>query len=179
MHINTKQTIYTLLVCFLLIGCGGRGPQRPSQRSGSVKTEDSTVIAMVELNQRLAMAADDAVLRYVSEKEDITHFAQMPFSNAWVRIIDKGDETRETPKKDEVWTIHIKTYSLEGKMLIDSEQAYRIGRNELPMCVELIITEWHHGTKAIMVAPWYAAYGMLGTAEIGAYENVLLEITVR
>lgn len=167
------------LVCFLLASCGGRGPQRPSHRSGQHGAEDSTAIAVMVMNQRLAIAADDAVLRYVSGREDVTHFAQLPFSNAWQKIVEIGEEDGETPKQDEVWTLHIKTYSMDRKLLIDSEQEYRIGRGELPMCIELIINEWHHGTKVEMAVPWYSAYGMTGTAEVGAYENVVMEIEVR
>lgn len=180
MHfVYTKRVVSMLLVCFLLISCGGEGPQRPSQRSGQVKAEDSAAIALMEFNQRLAAAADDAVLRYVSERDDGKRFAQLPFSNAWERILCRGDEANGSPQKEELWTLHIQTYSLEGTLLLDSEQEYRIGRNELPMCVEFVINEWYHGTKVLMVSPWYAAYGMTGTSDIGAYENVLFEITVR
>ena len=77
------------LVCFLwmclllsLSGCGGRGPQRPSQRSGMKPEIDSTALARMEMNQRLAIAADEEVLRYVQGVEGAERFAQMPFSNA-------------------------------------------------------------------------------------------------
>ena len=173
------------LVCFLwmclllsLSGCGGRGPQRPSQRSGTKPETDSTTLARMEMNQRLAIAADEEVLRYVQGVEDAERFAQMPFSNAWVCIVEKGDEQSNSPQKDEVWQLHIKTDALNGRLLLDTEQEYRIGRNELPMCIEMNISEWHRGTKVKIVAPWYAAYGMMGTEDVPAYENVLLEISI-
>ena len=83
-----------------------------------------------------------------------------------------------SPQKDETWRLHIKTYSLHGQLLLDTEQEYVIGRNELPMCIEMNISEWHRGTKVKIVAPWYAAYGMMGTEDVPAYENVLLEISI-
>lgn len=173
------------LVCFLWVcmllsagGCGGRGPQRPSQRSGTKPEADSAALALMEMNQRMAIAADEEVLRYVQGREDGERFAQMPFSNAWVRVQEKGDEQSAGPKKDETWRLHIKTYSLKGQLLLDTEQEYRIGRNELPMCIEMNISEWHRGARLVIVAPWYAAYGMMGTEDVPAYENVLLEISI-
>ena len=169
-----------LWVCMLLLfgGCVGKGPQRPSHRSGTKPKTDSTALALMEMNQRLAIAADEEVLQYVQGLEDGARFAQMPFSNAWVRVREKGDEQSAGPKKDETWRLHIKTYSLKGQLLLDTEQEYRIGRSELPMCIEMNISEWHRGARLVIVAPWYAAYGMLGTEEVAAYENVLLEINI-
>ena len=159
-------------------GCGGRGPQRPSQRSGTKPEADSAALALMEMNQRMAIAADEEVLRYVQGREDGERFAQMPFSNAWVRIMERGDEQSACPQKDETWRLHIKTYSLQGQLLLDTEQEYRIGRNELPMCIEMNISEWHRGARLVSVTAGYAAYGMMGTEDVPAYENVLLEISI-
>lgn len=169
-----------LWVCLLLLlaGCVGRGPQRPSQRSGTKPETDSAALALMEMNQRLAIAADEEVLQYVQGREDGERFAQMPFSNAWVRVAEKGDEQSDSPKKDEVWRLHIKIYSLKGQLLLDTEQEYHIGRSELPMCIEVNISEWHRGAEVVIAAPWYTAYGMMGTEEVPAYENVLLEISI-
>ena len=173
------------LVCFLWIclllsasGCGGRGPQRPSHRSGTRPKADSAALALMEMNQRMAIAADEEVLQYVQGREDAARFAQMPFSNAWVRVLEKGDEQGACPQKDETWRLHIKTYSLQGQLLLDTEQEYRIGRNELPMCIEMHINEWHRGAEVVIAAPWYSAHGMMGTGDVPAYENVLLEISI-
>ena len=173
------------LVCFLWIclllsasGCGGRGPQRPSHRSGTRPKADSAALALMEMNQRMAIAADEEVLQYVQGREDAARFAQMPFSNAWVRVLEKGDEQGACPQKDETWRLHIKTYSLRGQLLLDTEQEYRIGRNELPMCIEMHINEWHRGAEVVIAAPWYSAHGMMGTGDVPAYENVLLEISI-
>lgn len=173
------------LVCFLWIclllsasGCGGRGPQRPSHRSGTRPKADSAALALMEMNQRMAIAADEEVLQYVQGREDAARFAQMPFSNAWVRVLEKGDEQGACPQKDETWRLHIKTYSLRGQLLLDTEQEYRIGRNELPMCIEMHINEWHRGAEVVIAAPWYSAHGMMGTEDVPAYENVLLEIRI-
>lgn len=173
------------LVCFLWIclllsasGCGGRGPQRPSHRSGTRPKADSAALALMEMNQRMAIAADEEVLQYVQGREDAARFAQMPFSNAWVRVLEKGDEQGACPQKDETWRLHIKTYSLQGQLLLDTEREYRIGRNELPMCIEMHINEWHRGAEVVIAAPWYSAHGMMGTEDVPAYENVLLEISI-
>lgn len=179
------RVTYCRLVCFLwlsiallLAGCNHRGPQRPSQRSGSVPKEDSTALALVEMNQRMAIAADEEVLRYVQHKEDARRFAQMPISNAWVCIMQRGEANGKAPATDEIWHLRVKTYSLSGQLLLDTEQDYRIGRNELPMCIEMQIGEWTQGTEAVVVAPWYTAFGMMGTEDIPGYENVEMVVYI-
>ena len=70
-------------------------------------------------------------------------------------------------------------YSLDGRLLEDSEGIYMIGKLELPRAVDANIPDWHPGSKIRMYAPWYSAYGMKGTAHIPPYENVLIEIKLR
>ena len=164
------------LVCSLLIACGKVAPQRPSQRSGEKPKEDSTTLALMEMNQRMAIEADKEVLAYAQKQEEA--YSLMDISNTWLLVQDKG-EGDAAPKEGEQWEMHICTRTLQGKLLCDVEQTYTIGKSELVPCIEIAIDELRHGERLVMVAPWYAAYGMHGNENVPPYTNVILEIEIK
>jgi hypothetical protein len=162
------------LTALILAGCGGKAPQIPSQRKGQAPKEDSTSIALMELNMQLARAADNELTRIVSTQEE--RYALYD-ANVWMLITDRGNEDAPAPTGS--CTLRMRTYSLDGKLLLDSEGTYTLGKNELPNGVEWNIDELHPGGKARMYVPWYMAYGQQGTEHVPPYENVIIEIEMR
>ena len=165
-----------LAALLLLTACGQTGPQRPSQRKSERPQADSAALALLELNQQLARAADKQLADFAQAQDEPYALYE---ADTWMTIIDRGDETSAAPRANEEWTVHMQTYDLSGHMLLDSEGSYRIGRQELPLAVDANIGELHRGGKARLLAPWYAAYGLQGTAEIPPYENVIIEIELK
>ena len=170
--------IRTLVICgfaLLLIGCGGTAPQRPSQRMGLAPEADSTQLALMELNMQLAQAADHAVQEAAQAQEEAYALYDGP---AWVHIDARGDETRPALLPFRSCTAHMRVYALNGNLLEDTEGTYTIGRHELPQGVEPCVRERRPGAKARLFVPWYAAFGMKGTAHIPPYENVIIDLQI-
>ena len=167
-----------LIVCMLclLAGCAGRGPQRPSQRKSQTPEADTSALALLALNQKMAEAADDELMQIVKAQEE--HYALYE-GNAWIHIISFGDKETESPKANEEWSMRMRVYDLNGRLLEDADRTFRIMRHELPYAVDLNIDILHHGAKAKMYAPWYSAFGVQGTEHVAPYENVIIEIEVR
>ena len=164
------------LVVALFAACGHQAPQRPSQRMGEGPKPDSALMARMNFNRELASAADEQLIRYVQEQDETYALYD---AGTWVLILEPGDPTTPTPQPNDEWTVHMRTLDLKGRLLLDSEGTYRIGKNELPMAVDENIRELHHGAKARLIAPWYAAYGLKGTDHVPPYENVIIEIELR
>lgn len=160
----------------LIPGCTPQSPQRPSQRKATAPQVDSTQLALLELNQQLAEAADKQ-LTLLAQKQDPPY--ALYEGNAWGILLDPGDTDGPSPKPNEEWTIHMRVLSLDQTVLLDSEGTYRIGKYELPQAIDANITEWHHGTRVRMLVPWYTAFGMQGKDRIPAYENVIIEIEIK
>lgn len=163
-----------MAVALLLAGCGGKGPQIPSQRKGQPPKEDSTTMAMMELNMQLAQAADNELTRIASAQQEAYALYD---ANVWMHIIDRGNEVLPSPTRQ--CALRMRTYSLDGRLLLDSEGTYTLGKNEIPAGVEWNIDELHPGGKAKMYVPWYMAYGQQGTDHVPPYENVIIEIEIR
>ncbi len=171
--------IRTLVIsgfALLLIGCGGTAPQRPSQRMGQAPEADSTQLALLELNMQLAKAADRAVQEVAQAQKEAYALYDGP---AWVHINTRGDETQPVLSSRQSYMIHMCIYALNGQRLEDTEGSYTLGRHELPQGVEPCIRELHPGGSARLIVPWYAAFGMKGTAHIPPYENVIIDLQIQ
>ena len=164
------------LAALLIAGCTRQAPQRPSQRKGEAPLVDSAALALMELNQQLAYAADREVTKAVQLQGE-------PFAvyeaKTWMFVSDRGDTHTETPKEGERWVIRMQVCNLDGLLLEDSEHSYRIRKSELPAAVDENIGELHHGARARLIAPWYSAFGAQGTTHIPPYENVIIDIELK
>ena len=160
----------------LLTACGHQSPQRPSQRKSDAPKADSAQLALLELNQQLAIAADQQLAQLAQAQDEPYALYE---SNVWLTILERGNEDDGPPALDEEWNIAMRVYSLSGQLLTDTEGSYRIGRRELPQGVEENISELYRGGKARMLVPWYAAYGVSGTTDIPPYENVIIEVELK
>ena len=161
-------------LCLLLTACGHQQPQRPSQRKGDAPKADSAQLALLELNQQLAIAADQQLAQWAQAQDRPYALYE---SNVWMTVIDRGDE--EAPATDRARIIAMRIYNLDGQLLADIEGSYHIGRRELPQGVEANIGELHQGGKARMAIPWYAAFGITGTDHIPPYENVIIDVELK
>jgi hypothetical protein len=171
-----SKTGLLALLLVLWCGCHHSGPQRPTQRLGSAPEPDSAQLALLELNQRLAAAADRELAQVIQTQDEAYALYDL---NTWMHIYDAGDENTPSPVQDDEWIIRMRTYNLAGQLLIDTEGTYRIGRHELPPAVDTNIRDLHHGARVRLYVPWYAAYGLTGTEHVGPYENVIIEIELR
>jgi hypothetical protein len=171
-----KQISIFVFILVLLCGCGGQGPQRPSQRKGETPQHDSTQLALLQLNKDLAESADKQLLQLVQTQDESYALYE---GGAWITILDRGDTDSPTPQRGEEWVIHMQVYDLNGKRLKDSEGTYTIGKQELPIAIEFSIREWHRGCRIRMFVPWYSAFGMQGTNDIPPYENVMIELELK
>ena len=158
----------------LLAACSQTAPQRPSQRKSEAPQPDSTQMALLELNQHLTEEADRQ-LASIARSEDIPY--ALYERGTWAAIIRQGEGETVQPKEE--CTLHIRSLSLSGTLYADTEQTVRIGAQQLPPAIEENITEWRHGAQVILLAPWYAAYGIKGTEHIPPYENIRIELTIQ
>ena len=162
-------------MALVLLSCGGKGPQTPSRWLGRTKV-DSTELALMEMNFRLASAADAQIMAFAQAQEINYALYQ---AQAWVHIFTLGDESSPAPQRNEKWQVAMVVSDMKGRQLVDTEQLYIIGKHELPSCIEQNISEFHHGTKARIISPWYSAFGAQGTTDVPPYENVIIDLEIR
>lgn len=171
-----KHISIFVLVLALLCGCGGKGPQRPSQRKGEKPQEDTTQLALMEMTFRMAEAADKAVEQAALAQEEAYALYE---AHAWIHIVDPGRTEEPTLQPKKPYAMHMRVYTLDGKLLTDNQGTYAIGKNELPHAVDRNLREMHPGAKMRMYAPWYTAFGQQGTEHVPPYENVIIDLEIQ
>ena len=169
-----ERIIGICLAVLLMVGCGSRGPQRPSQRKSEPPQADSASLALLELNQQLTVRADEQVAKAAKAQK-------APFAlyerGTWAYRQQAGQG--ETIREGERCSLGMKVYSLSGQLYIDTELSALAGKYELPAAIDANITEWKHGDRITLLAPWYAAFGIKGTEHVPPYENVRIELEIR
>ena len=170
-----SEKVVGLLLALMLIGCGHQAPQRPSQRKGQTPQADSAHLALMEMNQQLTEAADGQLYQWVQHQPEAYALYER---GTWGVVLRPGDSGQPVLEGEEC-TLHMRVYSLTGHKYCDRECTVRAGKYEMPAAIDENITEWHHGAALKIAAPWYAAYGIKGTAEIPPYENVIIELEIR
>lgn len=175
------------MVILLTASCHKTAPQRPT-RLHETKKADTTLVAMMTMNERMADAADRKVLSHIRAlctEQGVTQEEQWTRldGGAWLRRISAEEaaeyEDQTAVQKDEKWLVHLSISNLDGEKLSDRDIEATIGRQELPPAVEEVIQDMHMGQTRVVIAPWYAAYGPIGDTAIRGYENVQIEICVR
>ena len=132
------------------------------------KEASSETLALMELNQQLRISADESLRSIVQQEEQPYALYE---GGVWATIIERGDIERGAPKLGEECTVHMRVRSLEGMLYSDEETTATVGKYVWPTAVDRNITEWNHGAKIQLYAPWYVAYGVAGKDPIPPYEN--------
>lgn len=160
----------------MLAACGSStSPQRPAQRGNAIAEPDSSLVNLIQLNQRMASEADREVIHYI-QSDSVHQYAQCQ-QGAWVSRTVKTTGS-EHPQMAESYHATMRIYTLSGKMLQDIEGDYAIGSGDMPLGIEYAIREMYRGESGIIVAPWHAAFGIDGKGNIEPYTNVMIEITI-
>ena len=162
------------LLTAMIAGCGGQSPQRPSTRKGESPKADSTTLALMTMNRQMSRSADEELYRIARTEGGYSLYER----GTWAKIIRPGDSNRPVLHGEEC-TVQMQVTSLNGHLYTDSETTAHAGKYELPPAIDENITEWYHGESLSLIVPWYAAYGIQGTAEIPPYENVRIELTIK
>jgi len=167
------RTGIIIVIALLLTACGRQSPQRPSQRKGESVQTDTAQLALMSLNQQLAESADEQLYRWVQTQ---TESYALYEHGTWGTILRAGEKPIQP---GEECTVHMRVCNLDGKPYCDVEQTAHVDKYELPTAIDANITEWTHGASLKIAAPWYAAYGIKGTAQVPPYENVIIELDIR
>ena len=171
-----RQSFFLAIALFslLMVACGKQGPQRPSRWLGRDPEPDSAQLALLELNRQMAIAADKELMQLAQAQDEQYALYE---GGAWVHQIEVGEDS--LVRLGTNCAVRICTYTLDGRLLTDSERTYSVGKLEMPIAIERNIHNWNHGAKMRMYVPWYSAYGINGNEHVAPYENVIFEIDIR
>lgn len=166
------------LVMGLCMSCGPQmGPQTPANRASTQQVKaDSSMMALLEVNKRLAAEAEREVSARV--QADTAHEYALCEEGAWLCRTHRTQEGPH-PKTSDIWQIHMLVKTMQGELLQDIEGPITIGRGDIPLGIEMAMRQMYSGEDAIIIAPWYAAWGVQGTDNIQPYSNLYIELHIQ
>ncbi|MBQ9426219.1 MAG: hypothetical protein IJU36_01130 [Paludibacteraceae bacterium] len=162
------QGIVFMAICSMLMACGKTQPQRPTFKNRP-QAADSTVVALVEVNQRMAADADSRLARYATEDYALQE------EGYWV----SGLHDIETGFSDSTQVcVRMQVYDTEGNLYEDRHETFCVGKTGDMRVLDPVLRQLHRGDSVSILAPWYMAYGSLGSQVVPPYTNVRIELRV-
>ena len=157
-----------MAICSMLMACGKTQPQRPTFKNRP-QVADSTVVALVEVNQRMAAHADSRLARYATEDYALQE------EGYWV----SGLHDIETGFSDSTQVcVRMQVYDTEGNLYEDRHETFCVGKTGDMRVLDPVLRQLHRGDSVSILAPWYMAYGSLGSQVVPPYTNVRIELRV-
>ncbi len=157
-----------MAICSMLMACGKTQPQRPTFKNRPQEA-DSTVVALVEVNQRMAADADSRLAHYATEDYALQE------EGYWV----SGLHDIETGFSDSTQVcVRMQVYDTEGNLYEDRHETFCVGKTGDMRVLDPVLRQLHRGDSVSILAPWYMAYGSLGSQVVPPYTNVRIELRV-
>ncbi len=153
----------------VLTSCAKPSPQLPANKATQ---SDSTVVTLVQVNERMIEAEDSLLSQYVSktDKNFVKHKAGF-----WYKLNHQTTGTK--PKANVNCSVNYSVFTLGGDFLFDKDEEVIIGKKQIIKAVEEALLMMHKGEQATLVVPWYLAYGMKGNLnEVAPYTSIVLRI---
>ncbi len=167
-----RGRFFIVLVCLagVLGACQKTRPQRPTFKNRPAETRvDSITLALLELNEKMASDADRLLTRYAEEDY------QLQEEGYWA----KGLHDIDSGFRDSMSVgVQMWVYDLEGTLYEDREETLMVGHTADMSVLDPVLRKLHPGDSVSIVAPWYMAYGSLGSRIVPPYTNVRIELKV-
>ncbi|OIP82942.1 MAG: hypothetical protein AUK44_06740 [Porphyromonadaceae bacterium CG2_30_38_12] len=172
--------VFRFFIAFVFLfqwsACMRQAPQLPANKTNIV---DSIGQSMQVSNERLIAGEDSLVRNFANNfasntNKALTHSA----SGIWFHL-ETSSKLSEKLKTTNERTISYSIYNLERKLLTQKKETVKIGKKQVIAAIEELLVRMHKHDKAIIVAPWYMAYGMRGNGKsIPAYTSVLIYLQI-
>lgn len=168
-----KKTLIILICVILCASCHKTQPQLPSNK---VPKKDSAELALMELNFRMAEAADREITAIVKNISCDTISYTLDETGFWYRKTRHSADTQSTLSKE--LDIHIQVFDMEDVLLFDSHEHITVGKHESAWCVDEAVQMMQHGDEMEILSPWYTGFGRLGNEYIPAYTNIKIKLSI-
>ncbi|MBQ7191469.1 MAG: FKBP-type peptidyl-prolyl cis-trans isomerase [Paludibacteraceae bacterium] len=161
--------VLTLTLVIALSACSKTQPQQPIRHNRQEHKTDDNVLALIELNQRMAQEADRQLMHYAK-----AGYVQME-NGCWIKGLTHN---KQPLKEGETVQAHIRTYLLDNTLVEDRHTSLTCGKEQEIEAVADILSEMQHLTAVSIIAPWYKAYGTTGSTDIPPYTNIRVELQI-
>jgi len=155
-----------IFCCF--VSCKKQSPQLPSNK-GNVA--DKNVVALLAINQKLALNEDSVIQEY-AERDVAFKKSELGF---WYKI-EKTSQSSLVKDKD-ICKFTCKLMLINGKVIQEDEKQVIIGKKQVVTGLEEGLKLMHKGESATFIIPSYLGFGMKGNMPlVPPYTSLVYQI---
>jgi FKBP-type peptidyl-prolyl cis-trans isomerase FkpA len=146
------------------IGCTRQSPQLPANKQSNI---DSLSLAVQSANQRLIAGEDSILSAYIQKRKlKLTQSS----SGMWYSINSKNKGNK--PQELESCKLWYSISLLSDSLLLEKTETIIIGKKQIINGIEEAVLLMHQGDEALLIIPWYLAYGMKGSEDVAPYTSI-------
>ena len=168
-----KKTLGRLAVIAMIVSAGCTKQPQQVRHLHESQEPDSATMAQLRFNMHMADAADQACIKEV--RKDSLQYAQDDFGFWYAKVVSHPSDTIE---KGEEVALHLILSELDGKVIADVKDRFVAGSGDLPNAINRSLRQMCRGEEMMIIAPWYAAYGVEGTTLVKPYTNLRIDLKV-
>lgn len=121
----------------------------------------------------MAADADRRIAEYVNEE-------CLPYSLQEEGYWAKGLHDIATGFRDSTRVrVQMQVYDMEGTLYEDRDETLMVGHTADMRVLDPVLRKLHCGDSVSVLAPWYLAYGSLGSQIVPPYTNVRIELKIK
>lgn len=164
---RNKWLLFLPLLLFLG-SCHRLSPQ--AQGRLDTQEESEELSEEILLNMSRADSANDMCLEYVAERKDSSFvLSDMGF---WYSITKRNESPRLS--KGACVELLYESCFASGEMIESVQTATCVGNQETLLAIDLLLPNMAPGEEAIIVAPYYLAYGREGTDRVPPFTGCIV-----
>lgn len=152
----------------LLCGCNRTKPQSPRHKT---PPRDTIQTALLLLNQRMAEEADLELMQYVNRQ---TENYTLDANGFWYKITSRTDLPQL--QKEQNIRVKVRIFTLQDHLLSDMEEVICIGKKQVIPAIEEVLPLLCENETCLLLAPWYVAFGPVGSKTVPPYTNIKIEL---
>lgn len=130
---------------------------------------------LINANKYIAHSEETSIDGYVARRHWQMQRLTCGARYTELSIDNNGTSSAKPITYEDTVTIHYDIETLTGTMLYkDESETVVVGRNEVPVGLDAVLRQLHHGSNAIVIVPSEAGYGVRGDGDRIPSRTILL-----
>ena len=175
---NVKNNFFSALILlsilFSLCACQGR--EKHNQTIVQKKSPDEMKESLIDANKKRMLEEMDRINDYVER-----HNYKMTTTATGIRMMILSEGKGQKPELLSDVSVKYRINSLDGSYIYSSDSSgvlsFILGQSDEPSGLQEALLNLNEGTKALIIVPYYLAYGITGDGDkIGGAESLVYNI---
>ena len=174
--VKIYQTLGTFIVALLVIFSSCQGQEKQNRSTLQMQSQNQIKETLIDANKNRMLEEVENINNYVDR-----HQLKMNTTPTGIRIMTITEGTGPKPKLLSDVSLKYKINLLDGSYVYSSDSSgvlsFILGQSSEPSGLQEALLSIHQGEKALVIIPYYLAYGLTGDGDkIGGGESLVYQV---